>query len=91
MAAPASDARINAIAAEARTALRGGVGTAIVRGHDLDIEIPVAPWEAALGADIEVPTLEGAVRMKVPAGAKSAQKFRVAGKGLPKPGAIRGP
>ena len=55
-------------------------------GHDLDIEVPVAPWEAALGADIEVPTLEGAVRMKVPAGAKSGQKFRVAGKGLPKPG-----
>ena len=55
-------------------------------GNDLDIEVPVAPWEAALGADIEVPTLEGAVRMKVPAGAKSGQKFRVAGKGLPKPG-----
>src|SRR5262245_36099865 len=55
-------------------------------GHDLDIEIPVAPWEAALGAQIEVPTLEGAVTMKVPAGAKGGQKFRLAGKGLPRPG-----
>ncbi len=55
-------------------------------GHDLEIEVPLAPWEAALGAEIEVPTLEGAVSMKVPAGAKSGQKFRIAGKGLPKPG-----
>jgi curved DNA-binding protein len=55
-------------------------------GHDLDIEIPLAPWEAALGADIEVPTLEGAVRMKVPAGSKGGQKLRLAGKGLPRPG-----
>jgi len=54
-------------------------------GHDLDIEVPLAPWEAALGAEIEVPTLEGAVRMKVPAGAKSGQKLRLAGKGLPRP------
>jgi len=55
-------------------------------GHDLDLEVPVAPWEAALGAEVEVPTLEGAVSMKVPAGAKSGQKFRLAGKGMPKPG-----
>jgi len=56
-------------------------------GHDLEIEVPVAAWEAALGAEIEVPTLEGAVSMKIPAGAKGVQKFRIAGKGLPKPGA----
>jgi curved DNA-binding protein len=55
-------------------------------GHDLDIEVPVAPWEAALGAQVEVPTLDGAVSMKVPAGAKSGQKLRLAGKGLPRPG-----
>jgi curved DNA-binding protein len=55
-------------------------------GHDLEIEVPVAPWEAALGAEVEVPTLEGAVNMKIPAGAKGGQKFRLAGKGLPKPG-----
>jgi curved DNA-binding protein len=55
-------------------------------GHDLDIEVPVAPWEAALGAEVEVPTLEGAVSMKVPPGAKAGQKFRLGGKGLPRPG-----
>ena len=55
------------------------------RGHDLEIEVPVAPWEAALGAQVEIPTLEGRVTMKVPPGSKSGQKLRLAGKGLPKP------
>jgi curved DNA-binding protein len=55
-------------------------------GHDFDIEVPVAPWEAALGAQIEVPTLDGMVAMRLPAGSKSGQKLRLAGKGLPKPG-----
>src|SRR5690242_3040119 len=57
-----------------------------VRGHDLEIEVPIAPWEAALGAEVDVPTLDGRVTMKVPAGAKGSQKLRLAGKGLPKPG-----
>jgi curved DNA-binding protein len=55
-------------------------------GHDLEIDVPVTPWEAALGAEVEVPTLEGQVKMKVPPGSKSGQKLRLAGKGLPKPG-----
>jgi curved DNA-binding protein len=55
-------------------------------GHDLDIDVPLAPWEAALGAEVEVPTLEGRVTMKVPPGSKAGQKLRLAGKGLPKPG-----
>jgi len=59
-------------------------------GHNLEIEVPVTPWEAALGAEIEVPTLEGAVRMKIPPGAKGGQKFRLAGKGLPRPGGASG-
>jgi curved DNA-binding protein len=57
-----------------------------VSGHDIDIDVPLAPWEAALGAEVEVPTLEGRVKMKVPPGAKTGQKMRLAGKGLPKPG-----
>jgi curved DNA-binding protein len=57
-----------------------------VRGHDLEIEMPIAPWEAALGAEVEVPTLEGRVTMKVPPGSKGGQKLRLAGKGLPRPG-----
>jgi curved DNA-binding protein len=55
-------------------------------GHDLDLDVPVAPWEAALGAQIEIPTLAGEVAMKLPPGSKSGQKLRLAGKGLPKPG-----
>ncbi len=57
-----------------------------VSGHDLDLEVPIAPWEAALGAQVEVPTLEGRVTMKVPAASQAGQKLRLAGKGLPKPG-----
>jgi curved DNA-binding protein len=57
-----------------------------VSGHDLDIDVPLAPWEAALGADVDIPTLEGRVRMKVPASSNTGQKLRLAGKGLPRPG-----
>ena len=57
-----------------------------VSGHDLEIEVPLAPWEAALGAEIDVPTLEGRVTMKVPPGSRAGQKLRLAGKGLPRPG-----
>ncbi len=56
-----------------------------VDGHDLYIELPIAPWEAALGADVEVPTLAGRVRVAVRPGSKAGQKLRIAGKGLPKP------
>ena len=61
-----------------------------VSGHDLDLEVPLAPWEAALGAQIEIPTMEGHVTMKVPPGSKGGQKLRLAGKGLPKPGSGAG-
>ena len=54
-------------------------------GHDLEIEVPLAPWEAALGAEVEIPTLEGRVTMKVPPGTRTGQKLRLGGKGLPKP------
>jgi curved DNA-binding protein len=57
-----------------------------VRGHDLEMEVPLAPWEAALGAQVDVPTLDGRVTMKVPPGSTGGQKLRLAGKGLPKPG-----
>jgi len=56
-----------------------------VSGHDLYLDVPIAPWEAALGAQVEVPTLEGNVRLKIAPGAASGQKLRLAGKGLPKP------
>ena len=52
-------------------------------GHDLYLDLPLAPWEAALGATVQVPTLAGAVNLKVPPGASSGQKLRLGGRGLP--------
>ena len=53
-------------------------------GHDLLIDLPITPWEAALGAIVAVPTLQGAVNLKIPAGSKSGQKMRIAKRGLTK-------
>jgi curved DNA-binding protein len=53
-------------------------------GDDLHIEVPVTFAEAALGATIDVPTLNGRVQMKVPAGTQSGQKIRLTGRGAPK-------
>ena len=57
-----------------------------VDGHDLFLDLPVAPWEAALGASVEVPTPGGPVKLKIPASTNSGQKLRLSGRGLPKPG-----
>jgi len=54
-------------------------------GHDLYVDLPLAPWEAALGASVEVPTPGGAVNLKVRPGTSSGQKLRLTGRGLPKP------
>jgi curved DNA-binding protein len=56
-----------------------------VEGRDLYIDVRVAPWEAALGASVEVPTLTGRTRVKIPAGSSSDRKLRLRGKGLPSP------
>jgi curved DNA-binding protein len=53
-----------------------------LKGHDLIVEVPVAPWEAAMGAQIEVPTMEGTATVRVPAGIQSEQRMRLRGKGL---------
>jgi molecular chaperone DnaJ len=55
-------------------------------GHDLTLELPVTYPEAALGADVRVPTLNGPVTMKVPAGTPNGKTFRLKGKGAPKRG-----
>ena len=57
-----------------------------VDGHNLIHELELAPWEAALGAEIAVPTLDGKVNIKIPAGTASGQKLRVRGRGLGKAG-----
>jgi curved DNA-binding protein len=54
-----------------------------VDGRDVTTTLPVAPWEAALGETVSVPTLGGPVEMKLPAGASSGQKLRLRGRGLP--------
>src|SRR5437899_5607633 len=54
-------------------------------GHDLYLDLPLAPWEAVLGATVEVPTLGGTVQLKVPPGTQAGQKLRLADRGLPKP------
>ena len=57
-----------------------------LQGHDLLLDVPLTPWEAALGATVEIPTLSGKVRLKVKPGSRSGQKSRLAGKGLPTAG-----
>lgn len=54
-----------------------------VEGRDLIMKLPVTPWEAALGAEVTVPTLGGKVKVKVPKGATAGKKLRLKGKGLP--------
>lgn len=56
-----------------------------LQGRDVTLTLPVAPWEAALGASVTVPTLGGDVAMQIPAGAQSGQKLRLRGRGLPGP------
>jgi curved DNA-binding protein len=58
-----------------------------VKNRDIYLNLPVTPWEAALGAKIEVPTLAGTVALTIPAGSQTGSKLRLAGRGLPgKPG-----
>ncbi|MDB5867743.1 MAG: heat shock protein DnaJ domain protein [Polaromonas sp.] len=51
--------------------------------HDVYLDLPIAPWEAALGADIEAPTPAGRVEIKVPAHSATGRKLRLKGRGLP--------
>ena len=51
--------------------------------HDVYLDLPVAPWEAALGATIEVPTPSGQVELSVPAGSSEGRKLRLKGRGIP--------
>jgi curved DNA-binding protein len=57
-----------------------------VQDHNLIHEIELAPWEAVLGANISVPTLDGRLNIKIPPGTQSGQKLRVRGRGLPERG-----
>ena len=59
-------------------------------GHDLYLDLPLAPWEAALGATVEVPTLAGPVHLKVAPATNTGQRLRLAKRGLPTPGGGEG-
>ncbi|MEN8175588.1 MAG: DnaJ C-terminal domain-containing protein [Pseudomonadota bacterium] len=54
-----------------------------VDGRDVFLTLPVAPWEAALGATVKVPTPSGVVDIKVPAGSASGRRLRLRGRGIP--------
>lgn len=54
-----------------------------VEGADVYLDVPLAPWEAALGATVNIPTPAGKVDLKVPAGSQAGKKLRLKGRGIP--------
>ena len=59
-------------------------------GQDLLFQLDLAPWEAVLGAQVQVPTLQEPVLLTVPAGSQAGHKLRLKGHGLPGPKGVRG-
>lgn len=54
-----------------------------VDGREVTVELPLAPWEAALGASVAAPTPEGPVQLSVPANSRAGRKLRLKGRGIP--------
>ncbi|HTU00878.1 MAG TPA: DnaJ C-terminal domain-containing protein [Candidatus Sulfotelmatobacter sp.] len=61
-----------------------------VAGDDLEMDLPLWPWQAVLGAEVRIATPDGPVTLKVPAGTQSGQRLRLRGRGLPRPDGERG-
>jgi curved DNA-binding protein len=61
-----------------------------LEGDDLYTDLPVSPWEAALGATVELQTLDGRAQVKVPAGSSCGRRLRLRGEGMPRAGEGRG-
>jgi curved DNA-binding protein len=59
-------------------------------GGDIDVDLPVAPWEAVLGGEVQVPTLDGEVTMRIPAQSQAGRTLRLKGKGMARPDGGRG-
>jgi curved DNA-binding protein len=91
------------LAGEGRSGSGGGpVGDLLLRvrikphprfrleGDDLYAELPVSPWEAALGASVELKTLDGVAQVKVPAGSSCGRRLRLRGEGMPRASGGRG-
>jgi curved DNA-binding protein len=53
-----------------------------VEGHNLVITVPIAPWEAVMGAKVQIPTLTGKIQLTIPANSQTGQRLRIKGKGL---------
>ena len=60
------------------------------QGADVFYDMDIAPWEAVLGAEVTVPSLDGPIKLRVPAGAENEQQLRVRGRGLPRKQGTRG-
>jgi curved DNA-binding protein len=54
-----------------------------VDGRDIYLDLPVSPWEAALGAKVKLPTPDGVIDLTIPAGSNSGRKLRLKGRGIP--------
>ena len=54
-----------------------------VQGRDLSLSLPIAPWEAALGATAKAPTPSGVVEVRIPPGSRNGRKLRLKGRGIP--------
>jgi curved DNA-binding protein len=54
-----------------------------VEGRDLHMQLPIAPWEAALGATVTTPTPDGNIDLKIPSGSNSGKMLRIKGRGIP--------
>ncbi len=65
-----------------RIRLRPHSKFSVVDQDDLQLELPISPWEAALGAKVKVPTLDGDIEMTIPAGAQNGQRLRLRNRGL---------
>ena len=61
-----------------------------VEGSDLIHEVKIEPWQAVLGGELQVPTLEGNARLKLPPATQAGQRFRLRGHGLPTAAGTRG-
>ncbi|HEY5743200.1 MAG TPA: J domain-containing protein [Terrimicrobiaceae bacterium] len=59
-------------------------------GSDLYYDLEIPAWQAVLGGDVEIPTLDGRAKLHVPAGSQNSQKFRLSGRGLPRKEGGRG-
>ena len=61
-----------------------------IAGDDIEMDLPLWPWQALLGSEVRIDTPDGAVNLKVPAGTQSGRRLRMRGRGLPRKGGARG-